>query len=258
MVISHRHRYLYLELPLTGSTAIRSELIELYDGEPILRRHSVYDQFLEQASDDEKTYFVFSNMRHPVDRAVSEYFKYRTDHKSRFSRAGQNSVSRRQLHKFLWIQEHDADFSTFFRRFYRLPFDDWSSLYHDRLDYMIRFENLNEDFGRALQLLDIERQRELPQRNKTNARDRDFFQYFDERARRHAAWVFGPYMEKWGYEFPAEWGVKASPRSSRVLHALLAPVWRTYWRRLRFRDNLGGRVLHAYLGWKPRAPRTDS
>ena len=49
MIISHRHRFVFVELPRTGSSAVRRELRELYDGVPILHKHSTYDEFRRQA-----------------------------------------------------------------------------------------------------------------------------------------------------------------------------------------------------------------
>src|SRR2546426_260618 len=40
LIVSHKHRYVFVELPRTGSTAVRHELRELYDGTPILHKHS--------------------------------------------------------------------------------------------------------------------------------------------------------------------------------------------------------------------------
>ena len=56
MVISHRFKYLFIETPQTGSWAIRDELIKNYHGLPILSKHSVFSEFLEIASEEEKTY----------------------------------------------------------------------------------------------------------------------------------------------------------------------------------------------------------
>ena len=71
MMISHQHRYVYIEVPRTGSSAVRRELREMYDAEPILRKHATYRDFLRQASADEKTYFAFSGIRNPLDVAVT-------------------------------------------------------------------------------------------------------------------------------------------------------------------------------------------
>ncbi len=57
MIISHKHKYLFVELPRTGSTAIYEELCQHYDGTQILFRHATYDDFLKVASEEEKKYF---------------------------------------------------------------------------------------------------------------------------------------------------------------------------------------------------------
>lgn len=36
MIISHEHKYLFIEIPLTASWAVRKELCEFYGGEAIL------------------------------------------------------------------------------------------------------------------------------------------------------------------------------------------------------------------------------
>ena len=85
MIISHKHRYLFVELPHTASSAIRHELREYYDGVPILQKHSYYHQFLEIASEQEQRYFVFSTIRNPLDVTVTLYFKYKSNHKGAFT-----------------------------------------------------------------------------------------------------------------------------------------------------------------------------
>ena len=45
MIISEKNKYLFLELPRTGSTAISKELRDHYDGKRILRKHSLYHEF---------------------------------------------------------------------------------------------------------------------------------------------------------------------------------------------------------------------
>ena len=77
MIISHQHRYLFVELPHTASTAIRRELLANYDGSSILHRHATYIDFERIASPDERSYFVFSCIRNPLDVAVTLYHRLR-------------------------------------------------------------------------------------------------------------------------------------------------------------------------------------
>ena len=54
MIISHKHKYVFIELPMTGSTAINNELRENYDGIYVLKKHSSYRDFLKDATEAEK------------------------------------------------------------------------------------------------------------------------------------------------------------------------------------------------------------
>ena len=85
MIISSKHKYVFVELPRTGCTAVGKELISQYDGERILSKHGTNQDFLRIASDDEKRYFMFSGVRNPLDDAVSYCFKLKTDHHNRFT-----------------------------------------------------------------------------------------------------------------------------------------------------------------------------
>lgn len=239
MIISHTHRYLFVELPRTGSTAVRRELRDHYDGEPILHKHATYEEFAANASEDELRYFVFSTIRNPLDDAVSRYFKFRTDHKGRYTDA-----SRRPKHKplinrildesaFRFVGRGRSDFGSFLRRYYPLPFDTWASLSHDRFDFVMRFERLSDDFAEVLRRLGIEPARPLPVANQTGQRERDFSTYYDEAARRHARRVFGPYMRRWGYEFPASWEMEPPSRWHEAQYATVSAVGGLYWRHLR-------------------------
>ncbi|MBN1815502.1 MAG: sulfotransferase family 2 domain-containing protein [Anaerolineae bacterium] len=227
MIISHRHKYLFVELPHTACTAISKELCELYDGEPILRKHAHYHEFLRVATPVERDYFVFSGIRNPMDEVVSLYEKYRTNHRGNYTdpkkRKGRGGhVTRLDMASFSFIQETGADFPAFFRRFYRLPYDNWSSLAHNRFDAIIRYEHLQSDFAHTLDSLGLEKQRPLPVVNPT-ADKRPFLSYYTPEIWDHATWVFGPFMQKWGYDFPPEWGSGSIPLSSQALfHALVA------------------------------------
>ena len=85
MIISHKHRYLFIAVPRTGSNTISEELCEMYDGEPILEYHSNYFEFAQQCSKEEKNYFVFCSVRNPLDDAASLYMKIMKDHEKAYS-----------------------------------------------------------------------------------------------------------------------------------------------------------------------------
>ena len=233
MVISHKHKYLFVELFYTGSTAISKELCELYDGEKILKKHSRYHEFLEIAGGEQKKYFIFSGIRNPMDLVVSEYLKIKNNHKDRFTtpsewRKNGGTLSNEQLKLYDEITNRHLSFQDYFLKYFRLPYDNWSLLAHKQFDFIIRFENIRTDFNTALKKINIEPVRELPQVNKT-AEKEDFLQFYTPQIRQRAIFVFGPFMQKWGYEFPNTWHTKKPALLSSVLFKTLAIVRKVYW-----------------------------
>ena len=239
MIVSDRHRYVFIELPRTGSSAISRELRQSYDGRPFLRKHSTYREFLAAARPEQRGYFAFSCIRNPLDDAVSRYFKYRTDHRAHFSQKGhpgrRGLVGLRDRLIWRWMQRREMDFPAFFRSVYVVPYDNWASESHGSLDLVIRFEHLEADFAAALARLGIEPIRPLPVRNVTGGRRRDFAAYYTPETIGRAKWVFGPFMRRWGYGFPSEWGEARLSRWAEAQFRVLGVLRAFYWRHLRFR-----------------------
>ncbi|MEM9255837.1 MAG: sulfotransferase family 2 domain-containing protein [Pseudomonadota bacterium] len=242
MVISHSHKYLFVELPLTGSTAISKELTLNYGGELILHKHATYREFLRVATDAEKEYFVFSGIRNPMERAISQYEKYYSNHKNRFT--DEKKLARRKgfyssldkmmdLKRFRFIQEHGDNFPAYLNRFYKIPYDNWSRLDHHRFDFVIQFERLQEDFSEVLSRIGIEQVRALPLVNKTEKKSLEFSDYFTVETKARAVTVFGPFMEKWNYAFPTEWGEVQVSSSQRAWFNFLGFFRRLIWVYLR-------------------------
>lgn len=236
MVISNEYRYVFVELPRTGSTAISKELQTHYDGRRILKKHSTYRDFLRQASPQEAGYFAFAGIRNPMDKLVSLYFKYKYDHRNyadpRTLRGSSIFVRKLMLSQFRFVHDRGASFPEFFRRYYRLPYDDWSSLDHRRMNFVIRFEHLADDFAQLLQRLGVTQKRTLPLANKTNDREADFWSYYPPGIRGRAKWVFGPYFRRWSYDFPIEWD-EPEPRGSDFAFHIANVARHAYWRYLR-------------------------
>lgn len=240
MIASERYRYVFVQLPRTGSTAIARELRLNYDGKPILKKHSTYQDFLRAATPEQKDYFVFSCLRNPLDDAVSHYFKCKNDHKGNFTNPTRRArrkglVNHRDNEIYNYLQTTNADFPTFFTRFYKVTYNNWASLSHRDFDYVIRFERLASDFEEVLKRLGIPPVRPLPLMNQTARRSRSYISYYTPATIPHAKRIFGPFMREWGYEFPREWGDTTEPWWTRLEYDFLN-IWRTlYWKHLRYR-----------------------
>ena len=77
--------------------------------------------------------------------------------------------------------------------------------------------------------LNIEPVRQLPQINKTSEKE-NYTKYYTPDIKEKAVFVFGPFMKKWGYAFPAAWNIQKTDGSSFVLFELLGIIKRIYWR----------------------------
>ena len=225
MIISDTHRFLFVELPHTGTTAISQELRESYGGRRILHKHARYGDFLRTAGAEQRDYFVFSCIRNPLDEAVSIYARLKSDHKNAYT-LPRKWVRPRDIELFHWIRKTDADFPAFFERVYHRPYDNWSSEAHRQFDYVIHFERLEDDFSEVLRRLGVEQVRPLPRVNRTATKERTFVDYYTPAIIPRAVAVFGPFMRRWGYEFPAEWGPIHVPAIAQAEFSVLSLVRR--------------------------------
>ena len=85
MIISHKYKFLFIGLPFSASSAISKELHLQYEGEPFLRKHSLYHEFKKIATKEEQKYFVFAVLRNPMEIAVTVYEKMKANAKGNFT-----------------------------------------------------------------------------------------------------------------------------------------------------------------------------
>jgi hypothetical protein len=245
MVIDHKYKFIFIELPLTATSAISKEIREMYGSQPFLNKHATYRKFLKAASPAEKKYKSIGSMRIPLDQTVSMYFKYKNDKEleERFT-TGKNRRRRgTPLRQFLSIKRHrdrsnyvlknNAGFEEYFLKFFHWPFSNWSILDHKKFDHIIRFEHLAEDYKKVFTCVGVPVLRDLPLANKTPGRTKDFWSYYEsDRAKRRAKFVFGPFMRYWGYEFPGSWDHIKEPWHAQLLYDLFNIPSKIYWKYL--------------------------
>lgn len=233
---------MFIALPRTASNAVAKELMENYAGEQILSHHSLYRDFLRSASVEERGYKSFIAVRNPLDSAVSAYSKYKTAHHDIYRNPRVTKVGRLRRYvrfyndtrRYRYVAKTNAGFDEYFLRFYHLPYADWSMLDREKFSYVIRYENLQNDFSNVLSGLGIDQVRPLPVRNKTRKNFQSYVEmYRGGDAITRAKRVFGPFMNVWGYEFPPEWSSYPDSRMSRLVFPLVSGVYKVYWKYLR-------------------------
>lgn len=232
MIISDKYKYVFIQTPMTGSSAVAKELLENYGGRAILSKHAVYSTFLAKASDEQRRYFVFSGVRHPLDKMVSTYQKMVNNHNERFTRK-LNSDPRKAIFqirdrlKFRKVQS-GWSYGEFLK--HTKVYDEVSSLDHDKFHFVMKFETLESDFEKVLTLLDIPLIRKLPRFNSTEQK-RDYMEFYNtDEIRRIAVKKMGPFIEKSSYSFPEHWGECKSSNwyqlKYRFWHILRIISWR--------------------------------
>jgi len=208
MIISRTHRYLFVEIPNTGSTAIAKELKQHYGGERILHKHASFGEFLRTPEAKTGKYFVFACVRHPLDAAVTSYFKMRSNHRGRFTLGKLRdtpSVTKRHLELYRLAQD-GAEFPAFFKELQTGVYNNSYLLLHERFDYVMRYEELQQGFSEVLRRLGIAQVQPIPVVNRTDGKSRNFWEFYTGEVRSRAMRLYWPYMRRWGYSFPAEWG----------------------------------------------------
>lgn len=239
MIISHKYKYVYVQLPKTASTAIETELLEYYDGERILLKHDMLHKFLRQASAEEKKYTFFTSIRNPMDITASHYFNLLQDNRITKRTPQKHSIFRkiwgsyRTKTRFDFLRDNGTDFKPYFLKFYKQPYANWSIVDRTKFDHVIRYESMQEDFSALLDKLGIEQVRPIAMANKTKNRNTRVEELFtDPEVRERARKVYGPYFQVFGYQFPSDWPA-SNEKGNMGLYRFLNVFRSFYWKNLR-------------------------
>tara|TARA_X000000950_G_scaffold281573_1_gene378623 strand:+ start:61 stop:678 length:618 start_codon:yes stop_codon:yes gene_type:complete len=203
MIISHKHKFVSLHLPKTGGTSCNNELAK-YDeknrfkiGHPTLMELMRIKRFGNLRAD----YFKFTFVRNPFDRLVSAFFYI-----SRHSRWQADCRMRKKFGM------NNVSFSFFVKnilplilktpnirpRHFKLQSDFFFEDNKNLLDFVGKFENLQEDFNTICDKIGIPRQK-LAHKNKT--KHKHYTEYYDEETKQIVAENYAKDIEYFGYEF---------------------------------------------------------
>ena len=226
MIISHKYKFLFIGLPFSASSAISKELYTKYEGEPYLRKHSLYHEFIKIATIVEKKYFVFAVLRNPMEIVVTVYEKMKTNAKGNFTNPdlfveNEGHITKKHRVRFNFIKENNASFQEYFIKFYHKPYDNTSSVTIDKCDYVIRYENIANDYITALEKAGVLNPTPLLIANKTQGKRKNLSDYYTDEIKERATYIFGPFLNKYDYRFPEEWGSVKIPLTSKYLFVIM-------------------------------------
>jgi len=208
-MISHKHKFIFVEFPKTGTTTIGSVLGKYSDvkrnhkKDSLYRKHappSTIKQLFEKENkkDEWKNYFKFTFTRNPWDRMLSLWS---------FIAISLERHKNGTLKNIEWINSCIMECKTF-KEYIKLTAD-WpgvnNSLFHfafDKdekfVDFIGKFENLQEDFDTICDKIGIPRQ-QLPHKNKT--KHKHYTEYYDDETREIVAQKYAKDIEYFGYKF---------------------------------------------------------
>jgi len=210
MIISHKYKFLFIGLPFSASSAITKELHAKYEGEPYLRKHSLYHEFKKAATKQEMDYFVFAVLRNPMEIIVTAYSKMKVNAKGNFTnpdlfKENGGHITKAQRLKYNFIKDNNATFQEYFLKFYKKPYDNLSSITLDNCNFIIQYGNIAKDYILALEKAGINNPSPLPVANKTEGKEKELSFYYPHEVRDRAISVFGPFMQKYDFDFPNNW-----------------------------------------------------
>ncbi len=250
MIISHKYKFLFIGLPFSASSAISKELNLKYEGVPYLRKHSLHHEFKKVASKEESKYFVFAVLRNPMEIVVTVYEKMKANAKGNFTNPqlfAENGghITKQHRERFNFIHKKNTTFQDYFIRFFKKPYDNFSSLTIDECDFVIKYENIAEDYLLALKKSGVKNPRPLPVANKTAGKKKDILAYYTNDIKDQTISVFGPFLEKYNYSFPSEWGEVNVPFISKMQFLILGffrKITQKYFKKLPKTKELEGTI----------------
>jgi chondroitin 4-sulfotransferase 11 len=215
MIISHKKKFACICIPKTGTETINSALNLFSDVE---RNNSAQSEtyihstanntraFFKKNKWDWNDYFKFTFTRNLFEMEVSQYFyiQRRVDEFNTLTEEQQNS-----------LPATDQNSIFFYKKWYKKTFKQWAardkhafnlslSNYicdkegNNLLNFLGKFENLQEDFNAICDKIGIPRQ-ELPHKNKSN--HKHYTEYYDDETRQLVAKKYAKDIEQFGYKF---------------------------------------------------------
>ena len=194
-MINHKYKFLFIHIPKTSGRSIeiclnntcgRDDNARRFNGPNKLLRnpHRTLDSYYRIYTKQKlKNYFKFTLIRNPFDRMVSEYF-YSKRRRLTKTRDFKTFVMNNEIDTHSYSM-HNAPQIDFF-------------INSARVDYIGRFENLEEDFNIICDKIGIDRQ-QLPHTNKTN--HKHYTEYYDDETRAIVTKRYARDIECFDYKF---------------------------------------------------------
>ena len=198
-MINHKHKFIFIHIPKTGGTSIEKLFHANADEKDVANKHAKLSEI-----QNAQNYFCFSFVRNPWDLTVSMYkylwtssyswpIRWRANHKE-FSKLTFSNWVNHEFFQSPTIRSADIASNRGIDKFQC----DWIKSKNKSIDFVGRFENLQEDFNTVCDKIGIPRQK-LPHTNKTDRKH--YTEYYDDETREIVAEKYTKDIESFGYKF---------------------------------------------------------
>ena len=153
MIINHKHKFIFIHIPRTGGISTR-EILQGYEGSVVYDKwckadlkvgpHEPLTDYIKKVKlKDTDAYFKWARVRNPWDRLVSIYTRRRSS--SDFLKTNESCAREAIDNPFSdWV---DMQMPETLRPWRRNIFNQRRYIKNQGLDFVARFENINEDFS---------------------------------------------------------------------------------------------------------------
>lgn len=202
------HKTIFIHIPKTGGTSVEHAIGIDYadcvwmDKHKMWKQHATIQQIKAHLVSDIHNHYKFTFVRNPWDRAVSDWM-YLTQQKCHTFQSCRVKLQSPTLKDYLLstggYEKYNHLNSSSGRG------DHWFTQHSyiaidgvDQMDYIGRFENLQQDFDTICDRIGIQR-RLLPGKNKT--KHKNYTEYYDDETRDIVAKRYAKDIEYFGYKF---------------------------------------------------------
>jgi len=154
MIISNKHRFIYIAVSKTGTISIGKALSKF--NEVKLPKHTSLRGINKYSGIDIDKFFKFCFVRNPFDRAVSIYYQWKKP----------NNLKHPDRY-YYWFLSNTYTFNDFVKVIHRDKPQFWSKLTQTHklsddskrinIDFVGRFESLENDFSKICDIIGIKR-----------------------------------------------------------------------------------------------------